>query len=153
MSTTDDEKTITYDNNDVFIGEKNENGEPHGKGTYTHHNKGQVRQGTYDGEWKDGIKHGIGTYHYSNGDVYEGPWKDDKRHGSNGKYTYYKNPSSVYKGDWKDDMKHGSGIMEFANGDKYVGDWKKNKMEANEATYTWKDGTKYVGKWSVDFNC
>ena len=39
----------------------------------------------YEGEWKDGKKHGEGTYYYPLGNTYIGDWGDDKR---NGKGTY-----------------------------------------------------------------
>ncbi len=30
----------------------------------------------YSGLWKDGGRHGHGTYMYANGDTYTGEWKD-----------------------------------------------------------------------------
>ena len=33
------------------------------------------------GEYKDGKRHGYGTYTWSNGDEYVGGWKDGKQHG------------------------------------------------------------------------
>ena len=58
----------------------------------------------YEGEWKDGKKHGqgkkrdllliltlfntfIGKYFYNDGSRYEGEWEDDKKHGQ-GKKSY-----------------------------------------------------------------
>ena len=32
----------------------------------------------YDGEWKDGNKHGKGTVTFADGDVYDGIWKMNK---------------------------------------------------------------------------
>jgi hypothetical protein len=37
--------------------------------------------GTYFGTWKDNLRHGSGTYKWTNGDVYKGNWENDKRHG------------------------------------------------------------------------
>ena len=37
--------------------------------------------GKYEGNFKDGMKNGKGTYIYSNGSKYEGEWKDNKKHG------------------------------------------------------------------------
>ena len=33
----------------------------------------------YAGEWKNGARHGQGTFTWSNGYKYVGEWKDDKR--------------------------------------------------------------------------
>ena len=33
----------------------------------------------YVGEWKEGTKHGLGTYYYDSEYVFEGRWKDDKK--------------------------------------------------------------------------
>lgn len=35
----------------------------------------------YEGEWKDGMRHGKGTFYYTNGDKYVGDWKDDVQDG------------------------------------------------------------------------
>ena len=35
----------------------------------------------YEGELKDGKRHGKGIHRYANGDVYDGEWKDNSWHG------------------------------------------------------------------------
>ena len=35
----------------------------------------------YEGEWKDGVKAGVGLMQYGSGNVYEGEWVDDRVHG------------------------------------------------------------------------
>lgn len=35
----------------------------------------------YDGNWKNDLKDGDGTYWGANGNIYEGQWKDDKYNG------------------------------------------------------------------------
>jgi len=42
---------------------------------------------TYDGQWLEGDRCGVGTYTFRNGDIYEGEWKDDQKHGK-GIYKY-----------------------------------------------------------------
>lgn len=42
---------------------------------------------TYEGEWKNNVRHGQGTYTFADGDKYLGNYKDGKRHGQ-GAYTW-----------------------------------------------------------------
>jgi len=41
----------------------------------------------YEGDWKNGVMDGIGTYRYKNKDVYIGEYKNNSRQG-NGIYKY-----------------------------------------------------------------
>ena len=54
----------------------------------------------YVGEYKDGKKHGQGTYTWFDGGIYVGKWKDGKEHGQ-GTETW--SSGSKYVGEWKDD--------------------------------------------------
>lgn len=55
---------------DVYTGEKNLLGQPHGVGTMRY-----ADESIYAGDWKDGVWHGNGKFTY--GDcVYEGAWKN-----------------------------------------------------------------------------
>lgn len=71
----------------------------------------------YDGEWKDGKKHGHGVCTYANGDRYDGEWSNNK--------------------------KHGRGVYTFANGDKYEGKWLGDIMDQN-AVFTYTDPNGFV---------
>ena len=57
----------------------------------------------YDGELKDGMKHGNGKLYYllSESLEYQGEFKNDKRHGYG--ISYSDNGEVVYEGDWKND--------------------------------------------------
>eukprot|EP00911_Craspedida_sp_UC1_P002268 UC1_evm1s1721 len=79
----------------------------------------------YEGEWKNGKKHGRCKETWSDGTVYEGEWKDDKRHGR-GKYTFAS--GNVYEGEFKDNNMHGRGKYTFASGNVYEGEYKDNSM-------------------------
>jgi len=68
----------------------------------------------YEGEWKDGKKHGQGTLTWANGSKYEGEWKDGKRHGQG---TLAWASGKKYEGEWKDDVASG-GWLYWANGQK-----------------------------------
>lgn len=48
----------------------------------------------YDGDWKDDVRHGKGTFEYTNGDKYEGDWADDIQHG---KGTYFSIQETVMR--------------------------------------------------------
>ena len=53
------------------------------------YNMTQKRE-SYEGEWKDGKRHGNGIYTYLDGSYYEGEWVDDKMHGK-GEYNDFMN--------------------------------------------------------------
>ena len=36
---------------------------------------------TYDGIWRNGVRHGEGVYSYFNGDRYTGSWVNDRKEG------------------------------------------------------------------------
>jgi len=55
---------------------------------------GVTEIGIYEGEWKNGLKHGKGIEKRAGG-IYEGEWKDDKEHG---KGTYKYSGGRVYEG-------------------------------------------------------
>lgn len=52
-----------------YVGEKNSENKPHGKGKYTY-----TDGSTYDGYWVNGVKHGSGTQCDANGNVVRGFW-------------------------------------------------------------------------------
>ena len=66
----------------------------------------------YVGEYKDGKKHGQGTYTYG-----KGKWEGDK-----------------YVGEFKDGKHHGKGTYTFHDGGKYVGEW-KDGIRGNGTSY------------------
>jgi len=80
--------------------------------------------GEYDGEWKDGKRHGRGKFVYDNGATYEGDFYEDEMHGR-GKYVFI--TGATYEGDYREDAMHGWGKYVFLNGDSYEGDWIQEK--------------------------
>ena len=52
-------------------------GKKHGQGTFTY-GKGKWEGDKYEGEFKVGYRNGQGTYTWSDGDKYLGKFKDDK---------------------------------------------------------------------------
>ena len=59
---------------------------------------------------------GIETF--DNGDIYEGDFKDGLKHG---KGTLKTRNNRSYEGDWENDKPHGFGINTFPNGKVYTG--------------------------------
>jgi ribosomal protein L29 len=65
------------------------------------------------------------THVYSDGSKYEGAWKDGKRHG-NGTWT---RPDGLkYDGEWTDDKPNGLGTLTYPDGKKRMGEWKNGKF-------------------------
>lgn len=64
----------------------------------------------YEGEWKRGLKNGVGKLSYPDGSWYAGKWVANKKHGF-GKYFYAN--GDYYDGYWKDDQRHCLGIYKF----------------------------------------
>jgi uncharacterized membrane protein YhaH (DUF805 family) len=99
--------------------------------------------GIYEGEWKDGERHGQGTYDDSAGSIYIGEWKHDERSGE-GIQIYP--DGSKYEGQWENDQRSGQGILILSDGEKYDGEWKDNKRHGL-GTVTYLDGSSEYGLW------
>ena len=120
-------KEIKDPDGQIYSGEVNEFGMPHGKGTVTYNSdSSRYQDGTiYEGEWKDGKMHGQGVFRYASGNVYEGEWKDNKRHGQ---VVYRYADGDVYEGEYKDDNMHGQGVYTGPDGSiLHNGEWRDGK--------------------------
>ena len=135
---------IVYENGDTYTGDIDEKTEKrHGHGKYVFANSDAFFEGTYEmdcrvngtvsygedkgkynGDFKNGMRDGQGTYNYANGDVYEGHWQSNERSGP-GKYSFKEsgcsltttwhngNPEPGSKGCWTySDGKTCEGIMD-----------------------------------------
>jgi len=101
----------------------------------------------YIGSWKDDKKNGQGMMVWSNGDQYNGGWRDDLRHGSDCKYKYA--VGGVFRGTYNHDERHGPGVYEWSDGDKFVGEWKFGGRHGKGIFIT-NDGTRIVQFWQED---
>ena len=126
-----------------------ENDLPNGKGKLT--NYSNVTDMTYNGEWKDGQRHGFGEYTLSwdkgtfPPERYEGEWKDDKRCGK-GICWYGRNKDKMYEGDWLNDKREGYGIWKYENGDVLECQWKSGDRNG-EGIFTFADGGSFKAEW------
>lgn len=137
---------IDYPNGDIYIGDVDENGLPHGKGVkrYKQQSYGkwlgyQVCYKEYKGDWVHGVKSGKGEMDcYKNGHgtiKYSGNWERDLPNGK-GKATHYGGVTNMtYVGEFKDGLRHGFG--------KFTESWDKGTFPP----------VKYEGEWREDVRC
>ena len=70
--------------------------------------------GSYEGDLKDGDRHGNGKMVYDSGNYYEGGFLNNKFHGKSGTYQWA--DGDKYVGSWKDGERHGFGAFTNADG-------------------------------------
>ncbi|KAM6894095.1 alsin [Xenentodon cancila] len=102
------------------------NGLEDGFGEFVSPNKMLCKNDHYQGHWKDGRMHGLGTYRYASGEVYDGSFQDGVRHGHGVLRSGKLNTSSpsVFIGQWLQDKKSGYGVFDnITKGEKYMGMW------------------------------
>lgn len=107
--------------------------------------KGEMKfsSGSYNGQWKDGLRNGYGVFSWDNGDVYKGNWVEDKRHGA-GEYTWH--DGSRYKGNYSHGIRSGYGIYYYTNGTIYEGTW-QNNLKHGIANFYYKQSVNLGGKY------
>ena len=113
-------------------------GLPHGKGTFKYKNGDE-----YTGEFKNGLFDGSGEHITKKGEIYSGQFKNGKREGNG--FCTYKNGES-YSGYWKDNKRDGKGKYIFSNGDCYQGEFKED-MFNGKGTLIYSNGNKTIGTW------
>ena len=96
------------------------NGLKHGHGTWTHPDGDK-----YQGKFKSGLKRGNGVYTFKNGEEYRGHYKRDKQHGL-GQYKY--NNGEVFKGEFKNNIRDGQGFIVFRGDTIKSGIWKNDQF-------------------------
>eukprot|EP00927_Polykrikos_kofoidii_P053630 TRINITY_DN48221_c0_g1_i1.p1 TRINITY_DN48221_c0_g1~~TRINITY_DN48221_c0_g1_i1.p1 ORF type:complete len:532 (-),score=38.43 TRINITY_DN48221_c0_g1_i1:191-1786(-) len=85
----------------------------------------------YTGQFKNGLRHGIGSLVSRDGLLkYEGEWRDGLRHG-NGRCTYDVEGAASFQGQWFQGKKHGQGTQVWPSGSIYSGQWRMNLMHGN----------------------
>ena len=129
-----------YANGDIFKGHLDANNHRQGSGIYTEHLLGS----TYEGDWKDSMRHGVGLLTLSSGVEYCGEFYKDSIHGE-GVITLI--DDSVYTGAFRRGVFHGHGCLEDeSNNCVYVGGW-VNGLRAGHGEETFSDGSRFVGQF------
>ncbi len=114
---------------DIIEGEWR-NGLLNGRGTYYYQAGNQFKGDKYIGEFKDGNASGRGVYTHFNGNKYVGEFKMWKRSGLG---TYYflaenKNKGDKYIGEFREDKFNGQGVYVFREGLKQEGIFENDKL-------------------------
>ena len=105
----------------------------------------------YVGEFKNGKRHGQGTFTWIDGSKYVGEFKKGKRHGQGTRtwsacYRPCGKNEKEYVGEFKGGLAHGQGTETYENGYKYVGGFFRGEWRG-QGTLTLPDGYKYVGEF------
>ena len=96
-------------------------GDESGKGRHFWRNS--FGENVYDGEYRDGMRHGYGVYEWSNGHHYQGQWYSGKRQG----FGVYSWPGlTFYEGKFMNNMRHGYGSYTWFSGKSETCDWYNN---------------------------
>lgn len=98
---------------------------------------------SYDGQWKDGKLHGIGTYLFRDGKTYEGEWENNRQNG-NGKAIY--SDDRQYTGNWKNGRYEGRGFFTYTTGAKYMGEFSMGRR-GGEGKVIYPCGLVYEGQF------
>ena len=95
----------------------------------------------YIGQWKKGLRHGLGILIWPDGTVFEGQWINDVAEGK-GKITHPN--GEVYNGNWVNDQAHGPGRLVSPDGAVFEGQW-LNDRQNGEGSEKWPDGAHFNG--------
>uniref|UniRef100_A0A3B4GTN4 Alsin Rho guanine nucleotide exchange factor ALS2 n=1 Tax=Pundamilia nyererei TaxID=303518 RepID=A0A3B4GTN4_9CICH len=115
------------------------NGLEDGFGEFVAPNKALNKNDHYQGYWKDGKMHGLGTYRYASGEVYDGSFQEGVRHGHGMLRSGKLNTSSpsVFIGQWLQDKKTGYGVFDdITKGEKYMGMWQDHQRQGTGVVVT-----------------
>ena len=110
----------------------------------------EFENGLYKGQFKDGLRDGIGTL-INEGGIYEGEFKEGKIEGYG--IVYYNNEKDdkesqvKYEGQWKDDVINGYGIMYYKNGSIYNGYWIEGEGYGFGIEKDCTNNTFYIGQY------
>lgn len=131
-------ETVNYNNGDRYDGET-KNGQRHGKGTYYYKNGEK-----YIGDWFTDFETGIGICYLANGNK---KYEIDFVYGAkSGKITYYYEDGGRYEGTINNGILSFYGTTYFSDGSSYEGEYKDGKEHGN-GKYTNVNGDYLLGEY------
>uniref|UniRef100_A0A673B3Z5 MORN repeat-containing protein 4 n=1 Tax=Sphaeramia orbicularis TaxID=375764 RepID=A0A673B3Z5_9TELE len=84
-----------------------------------------------------------GSFTYSNGEEYHGEWKEGLRHGL-GQLTF--SDGTCYTGQFENGLFNGCGVLVFPDGSRYEGEFVQGKFQG-VGVFTRFDGMKFEGEF------
>ncbi|KAJ6658846.1 hypothetical protein lerEdw1_019769 [Lerista edwardsae] len=96
----------------------------------------------YEGEWKEGKKHGYGKLLFKDGSYYEGEFVDGEIMGNG--LRYWASTGNTYSGQFFFGELHGHGVIQYKDSGKYEGGFAYGIREGH-GLLTDKDGQTYEG--------
>lgn len=115
------------------------------EGTFTYCN-GDV----YVGQWKEGKKHGIGTYAFSaDRSKMKGEWVEGKL--ASGQWIF---PNGIFwSGKFRYNKPHGKGVWVFPNGNQMTGDYEQKELANEEGEAAAEEGDENAPKKDPAVEC
>ena len=101
--------------------------------------------GFYEGEFKEGIMHGQGTFTYPDGRVWKGEFKNGKMWTGCGACVF--SNGSEYEGEYSEGRRNGQGKFVYPDGRIIEGEFKEGKMWNVTGVVVRKDGSVYEGEF------
>lgn len=126
---------------------------PHGVGRLVYGDGKRI----HEGFWHEGSKEGHGRcLFFPQGDFHEGEYKNNVRHGPG---SYIWKDGRTYVGHYKDDLRDGEGVFCYPSGEKYEGSFFRGQrngfgvftFDAGQYKGEWLSG-KYHGKGKLDWD-
>lgn len=108
-----------------------------GKYKYPYH------QGTYNGFWSMGLRHGRGRFELGPSVWIRGHWQQGLVSGK-GQAQFLS--AGSYHGSWSCNVQDGRGQFKWPCGTVYLGDWSKGERHGH-GKITFTDGSYYIGEW------
>lgn len=130
---------VTFENKNQYYGEWDiSSNKPHGRGFLIGGSDSIVWK--YVGYFKNGKQEGKGKLTFVSGNVYEGDFKDGLKHGKG----VFIGKGKKYEGEYVEGKKHGYGEYTDTDGSIYKGNYSKNNKSGKGMLYdpktkTWKE--------------
>jgi hypothetical protein len=132
-----------FDSPVIYTGDVlRDTGRPHGLGRMTWTLTGE----SYEGEFVNGSRTGVGQMYYADGDYFEGRFINDRREGV-GTYVYHRD-GRIYRGLYVSDKQHDTkGVMKWNDGTMYSGAFVQGKRTGKGMITFPKSNVRYEGQF------